>query len=432
MPARSWKFHLTRLLLCAALVVLIGWLAGHLTLALAIGSVAYLGWQLDNLRRLHQWIRDPEREPPESLGLWAEIFEEINTLQKRNRGQKEIYQSMIEEFRSLTDAFPDATLVIEEDNSIAWFNKAAMRMLGLKAPDDLGQPVTNLIRGSVFANWLAIQSEVRSPLEMASPREEGAWLTVTSVAFRENQRLIIVRDTTRIHNLEQVRRDFVANISHELRTPLTVLRGYLEMLMDHPAEDVNASVKRMLTQALQMQTLLDDLLELSRLQNDELRGEEERVDVPTLLMQLKEQAEELSRGDHEISFEVDRSLCLSGSAPDLESAFSNLITNATKYTPKGGHISVTWKHSSHGPRLSVRDTGIGIPSRDIPRLTERFYRVGSDRARNTGGSGLGLAIVKHVLNAHQAELSVISELGQGSEFVCTFPEERARTAETTL
>lgn len=432
MPARSWKFHLTRLILGAAGVVLFGWLIGQTVLTLAIAAVAYVAWQLGNLHRLHQWVRDPEREPPESFGLWAEMFEEINALQKRNQGQKEIYQSMIEEFRSLTDAFPDATLVIEDDSSIAWFNKAAMRMLGLKAPDDLGQPVTNLIRGSDFANWLAIQSEVRSPLEMASPREEGAWLTVSSVSFRENQRLIIVRDTTRIHNLEQVRRDFVANISHELRTPLTVLRGYLEMLNDHPAEDVNASVNRMLTQALQMQALLDDLLELSRLQNDELRGEEELVDVPTLLMQLKEQAEELSRGDHELSFDVDRSLRLSGSPPDLESAFSNLITNATKYTPKGGHISVTWKHSPRGPRLSVKDTGIGIPSRDIPRLTERFYRVGSDRARNTGGSGLGLAIVKHVLNAHQAELSVTSELGQGSEFICTFPEERARTAETAL
>lgn len=432
MSSRSWNFHITRFLLGALLVATFGWLTGYLLISLTVAAVFYLAWQFGNLWKLYRWVIDPDHEPPESFGMWAEIFDEISNLQKRNREQKEIYQSMIEEFRSLTDAFPDATLVIEDDNTIAWFNKAAMLILGLKAPEDLGQPVTNLLRGSDFANWLAIQSEVRSPLEMASPREEGTWLTVSSVSFRENQRLVILRDTTRLHNLERVRRDFVANISHELRTPLTVLRGYLELLDDHPSEEVTSAVDRMLSQALQMQVLLDDLLELSRLQNDKLGGEEELVDVPTLLMQLKEQAEELSRGDHKLSFRIDRSLNMTGSSADLESAFSNLITNATKYTPEGGSITVTWKRSSHGPRLSVRDTGIGIPSRDIPRLTERFYRVGSDRARNSGGSGLGLAIVKHVLNAHQAELSVTSELGQGSEFVCKFPEERMRSAETAM
>jgi two-component system phosphate regulon sensor histidine kinase PhoR len=204
------------------------------------------------------------------------------------------------------------------------------------------------------------------------------------------------------------------------------------MIEDHDSTDVSSAAKRMLSQAIQMQTLLDDLLELSRLQNDELRGEEELVNVPTLLMQLKEQAEELSRGSHEIVFKVDRKIFLAGSSADLESAFSNLIANAIKYTPEGGTITVIWKQGQEGPHLTVRDNGIGIPSRDIPRLTERFYRVGSDRAKKTGGSGLGLAIVKHVLNAHQAELSISSELGNGSEFVCSFPENRQRTQEPPL
>jgi len=426
MAARNWKFHMGRLLLYVIAVVLAGWLTGQLFAVLALAGFVYLCWQIVNLWRLHRWLLNPDNEPPESYGLWSELFDGINELQKSNRKQREQYQTMIDEFRSLTDAFPDATLVIDEDNAIAWFNKGAERILGLKAPADLSQPVTNLIRGSDFANWLAVQAEIRSPLEMPSPRDDGKWLTVSAVPFRENQRLIVLRDTTRIHNLERVRRDFVANISHELRTPLTVLRGYLELLDSHPSEDVRNAVSRMLSQAIQMQTLLDDLLELSRLQNDDLRGEEEQVDVPSLLLQLKEQAEELSRGNHQLVFEVDRKLFISGSAADLESAFSNLITNATKYTPEGGEITVTWKQGAHGPQLSVRDTGIGIPARDIPRLTERFYRVGSDRAKKTGGSGLGLAIVKHVLNAHQAELTVKSELGRGSEFICTFPKERTK------
>jgi two-component system phosphate regulon sensor histidine kinase PhoR len=180
----------------------------------------------------------------------------------------------------------------------------------------------------------------------------------------------------------------------------------------------------MQSQALQMRALLDDLLELSRLQSDEMQGKEQDVDIPALLGQLKEQAEEVSRGRHVIRFQVDPDLRLSGIAADIESAFRNLIVNAINYTPQGGAITVRWEDSVDGPRLSVADTGIGIPKRHIPRLTERFYRVGSDRARHSGGTGLGLSIVKHVLNVHKARLLIRSELGEGSEFVCVFPRER--------
>jgi two-component system phosphate regulon sensor histidine kinase PhoR len=229
--------------------------------------------------------------------------------------------------------------------------------------------------------------------------------------------------------VEQIRRDFVANISHELRTPLTVILGYLELLQNHPEPQVSQAIERMLGQASQIQALLNDLLELSRLQSDKIHGQEENIDVPGLLMQLKEQGEELSQGRHQLHFEVAKGLRLAGVASDLDSAFSNLLANAIKYTPEGGTISVTWADSPEGPRFSIRDTGIGIPKRDIPRITERFYRVGSDRARKTGGSGLGLAIVKHVLNAHEAVLTIESELGEGSVFTCTFPPSRKREKE---
>jgi two-component system phosphate regulon sensor histidine kinase PhoR len=252
-------------------------------------------------------------------------------------------------------------------------------------------------------------------------------LTTNSVTFRENERLIILRNITGIHDVDKIRRDFVANISHELRTPLTVLRGYLELLEDYPSDEVSEPVKRMLVPAFQMQTLLDDLLELSRLQSEDLRGEDQLVNVPAILERLREQAKGLSRGDHRIELVTDPHLFLSAVESDLESAFGNLINNAIKYTPKGGSIKVSWSPSAQGPQLRVTDTGIGIPTREIPRVTERFYRVGSDRARETGGTGLGLAIVKHVLHAHQAQLTITSELGLGSEFTCTFPVKRART-----
>jgi two-component system phosphate regulon sensor histidine kinase PhoR len=426
MPARDLSFHAGRLLLIALPALLVGWLVGYPLIALLIATGALLAWHAVNLARLQRWLRAPDDELPQGRGAWADVFNGLSALQTRQRRRLDRDRAMIGEFTSLTDAFPDATLVLDRNGVITWFNQAARGLLGLKDPNDLGQQVTNLIRDPGFADWLAVQGEVRSPLDMASPRGDDRWLTATAVAFRGDQRLIVLRDTTGVHRLERVRRDFVANISHELRTPLTVIQGYLELLDEHPSPDVAEAVRKMLAQTGQMQALLDDLLELSRLQDGELKEGEEVVNVPALLMQLREQAEELSRGAHEFVFEVDHGLHLTGHAPDLESAFGNLIGNAVKYTPKNGRITVSWGEGADGPRFRVVDSGIGIPKRDIPRVTERFYRVGSDRGRKTGGTGLGLAIVKHVLNAHQARLQIESELGEGSALTCDFPADRAR------
>jgi two-component system phosphate regulon sensor histidine kinase PhoR len=430
MPARTWKFHAGRLALGAAVVLTIGWWIGEVLLLAGLAVAAFAAWQLANLWRIYQWLQNPVAPIPSGNGAWRDVFESVEALQQRNEKQRERFRVMIGEFRSLTDAFPDATLVIDENETLTWLNSGAKSLLGLKSPEDLGQQVTNLLRGPDFADWLAVQSEVSSPLEMPSPRDERSWLLVNAVPFGEKQRLIILRDNSEVRNVEKIRRDFIANISHELRTPLTVLQGYLETFETHGVNDVGDAVSRMLTQTGQMQALLDDLLELSRLQNEEFGDREEIVNVPAMLAQLKEQAEELSRGRHELSFSVDDSLCLTGMASDLESAFRNLISNAVKYTPKRGKINVSWHADPKGPQLRVSDSGIGIPREHIPRLTERFYRVGSDRARKTGGSGLGLAIVKHVINAHQAELNIESEFGEGSTFTCTFPPDRQRELET--
>jgi two-component system phosphate regulon sensor histidine kinase PhoR len=414
------------LLLSATAAGLVGWAAGFPLLVLFLVLAVYAAWQIFNLWRLHQWVRNPLSDLPQSHGLWANIYDGISKMVLQDRKQREKYRDMVGEFRSLTDAFPDATLVIDQNDVIIWFNRSAENLLNLKNPGDLGQPVTNLVRGPDFSNWLAVQQHLKSPLEMSSPRGDGRWLTITAVVLRENQRLVILRDTTEVHRLEKVRRDFVANISHELRTPLTVVQGYLELLEDHSSDDVAGAVGKMLLQTGHMQSLLDDLLELSRVQSGRLKGDEEVVNVGAMLMQIKEQAEELSRGQHELVFSIDHELLLAGVAADLESAFGNLVSNAIKYTPPNGRIEVSWKDDEKGPSLVVRDNGIGIQAREIPRITERFYRVNSDRSRNTGGTGLGLAITKHVLNAHSAELAIRSELGEGSTFTVIFPEERSR------
>lgn len=425
MPARSAKYYASRLVLASVLVLVPGWLLGHPLIAVLVALAGYGIWNLYNIFRLQRWLHTPDSDIPESYGIWSEVFDRISKLEMSNQDQKEQYRAMIRDFQSLTDALPDATLVIDRHGNITWFNNTARVLLGLKIPEDLGQPVTNLLRGPDFANWLAVQGEVKSKLQMASPVDENSWFSISAVEYRENQRLLILQDITDVHNVDQVRRDFVANISHELRTPLTVLLGYLEMLQGS-SDDADQIVGKMLAQAHQMQALLADLLELSRLQRDRLVGEEEEIDVPAVVAQLREQIEEISHQRHQLEFIVEPDLHLRGIAADIESAFRNLLVNAVNYTPEGGRITVRWESAPDGAQFSVSDTGIGIPKRDIPRLTERFYRVGSDRVRKSGGTGLGLSIVKHVLNAHQARLSITSELGEGSQFACIFPEQRVR------
>lgn len=426
MSVRNWKFHAGRLLATVVIVLLAGWTLDKPVLVLELALLAYVAWNLVNVWRLHAWLQAPEEDVPESQGLWADIFDSIRAIDRQKVLEESRYRNMIAEFQSLTNALPDATLVIDAKENITWCNDTAVSLLGLRVPEDLGQAVTNLLRDPDFADWLALPDRAGRRLEMPSPVDENRWLHVTSVPFQEKQSLIVLRDITDIHNVEKMRRDFVANISHELRTPVTVLLGYLEMLRGHEAPDVAESVERMHAQTVQMKALLDDLLELSRLQSDEIQGDQVEIDMAAVLGQLREQAEEISRGRHKIRFSVDPDLRLAGVAADIESAFRNLIVNAIRYTPDGGTIEVSWQDGADGPSFSVKDTGIGIPKRDLPRLTERFYRVGSDRARHSGGTGLGLAIVKHVMNAHKARLVIRSELGAGSEFTCIFPKDRSR------
>lgn len=417
----DWKFHLTRLAIGALLVILIGWWSGHVVLVPVLFLLLYLAWHLANSLRLYRWLQSWDEDPPESMGMWADIFDSIAELQKLNRKRSRQYQEAIDDFRGMADAFPDATLVVDKNDIIRWFNDSAVKLLGLKTPADQGQAVTNLIREPAFAEWLAVQDQLLGTLELACPTDDNITLQISSVRFRKTQRMLILRDITDVHNLERMRRDLVANVSHELRTPLTVLLGYLEILQTQDAEPDLETIERMFTQAHQMQALLDDLLELSRLQDTKRHDGSNDVDIPAMLAQVAEQAEDLSNGRHKIRFMIEPGLKMQGVEADLRSAFQNLVVNAINYTPEKGSIEVNWQEASRGLIFSVRDTGIGIPHRDIPRITERFYRVGDDRSRKSGGTGLGLAIVKHVLNTHGARLEIRSELGSGSEFRCIFP-----------
>jgi two-component system phosphate regulon sensor histidine kinase PhoR len=423
MLKRGWFFHLIRLAIGSFLVLLTGWLSGHFILITGSALTLYLAWQFYNSLRLYRWLQSWDNKPPESIGMWSDIFDRIAALQKQNIKRNEQYQQVIDDFEGLAGAFPDATVVIDDQGLIRWFNESAVKLLKLKVPADKGQAITNLIRETAFSDWLVIQDQLQSTLDIACPADDNISLQLSVVRFRKNQRLLILRDITDIRNLERMRHDLVANVSHELRTPLTVMLGYLEILKTQPEEPNPEAIKRMFKQAQQMNDMLEDLLELSRLEDTEtLDGVS--VDVPAMLAQLAEQAEDLSNGQHKITFKVEPGLNILGAAADLKSAFQNLVVNAINYTPEGGKIKVVWRESGNQLILSVTDSGVGIAHREIPRITERFYRVGDDRNRKTGGTGLGLAIVKHVLSTHNARLEVHSVLGKGSEFRCIFPSER--------
>jgi two-component system phosphate regulon sensor histidine kinase PhoR len=266
-------------------------------------------------------------------------------------------------------------------------------------------------------------------------RNPGRVLHIRGAPFSAGRTLLLVEDLTQLERLETVRRDFVANVSHEMRTPLTVVQGFLETAKDSiadtehptPPEEIVQFLDMALDHAHRMQRLIEDLLTLSTLETD-APPQEETVDVATLLASVREETQALSSGRHELIIENAGPASLLGSSRELHSAFSNLASNAVRYTPGGGRITLRWLAQPGGACFEVEDSGIGIDPRHIPRLTERFYRVDRGRSRESGGTGLGLAIVKHVLERHQATLSIKSRPGAGSTFTAIFPGRRVTAA----
>jgi len=423
---QNWHGTLIRhLLLLVTASLLAGLISGHYGGGLAIGLGLYLAWTLKQLLRLHDWLRHhkPDEPPPDGYGLWGEVFDSIYHLQRRDQRVRGRLQAVIDRVQESTAALKDAVIMLDSEGNLEWWNRAAETLLGLKTPQDSGQPVTNLVRHPRFKEYFA-QANYAEPLEIPSPVNDRLRIQMLITRYGNNEHLMLVRDVTRLHLLEQMRKDFVANVSHELRTPLTVICGYLETLLDN-VEEVNPRWVRALQQMHQqggrMQTLLNDLLLLAKLEATDYPSDNQPIAVPALLQSIKNDAQALSGAkNQEIILDVESDWSLKGSEAELRSAFSNLIFNAVKYTPAEGKIRIRWWADGRGAHLSVQDSGIGIDTKHIPRLTERFYRVDSSRASNTGGTGLGLAIVKHVLLRHRGTLEINSALGKGSVFICNF------------
>lgn len=417
--------ELVRLALLLAVALLLGVLVSHVLAALLAALLAYAGWHLYWLFRLERWLaRERGAIPPEAPGIWGDVFHLLFARYRRNRKRKQRIARLMRSFQESTGAMPDGAVALNRHWQIAWFNVAAEKLLGL-ARQDIGQRIANLLRNPLFIRYLA-DGDFDESIEIASPLDDERRVSLNIVPYGEGEHLLLVRDTTRMFRLQQMRREFVANASHELRTPLTVIAGYLEALKDDDqiARDWEAPINEMRRQADRMSDIIADLLELSRLEtsDDDATGDE--LDVRGMLARIREEALALDEGPRDIALAFETDARLRGVEKEIYSAFSNLVFNAMRYTSADGTVTIRWFRRGNDACLAVMDTGIGIAEEHIPRLTERFYRIDAGRARSKGGTGLGLAIVKHVLQRHDARLEIESTPGAGSTFTCVFPVER--------
>ncbi|MCL6711564.1 phosphate regulon sensor histidine kinase PhoR [Pseudoxanthomonas sp. z9] len=421
----AWFKTLGQLAGVLALAVVVGLLIGHVWPVVTLAALGVVAWHYWRLRKVLVRLTARQRlEPARGNGVWNELDRLLFRGHAEMRARKRRLLDMLRAYRAAAAALPDAVVVVERNNQrVQWFNKAATSLLGLQYPTDIGAPIGDRLQPLPMSHWLAAGRNAEPMLDAASPVDPQLRLNLRLIPYSDQYWLLVARDVSKMLRLEQMRRDFVANVSHELRTPLTVVHGYLDMLDPQDFPDWAPMLAEMQKQSQRMTQLVEDLLTLSRLEAQDSLPDESVAMAP-MLATLRREAEALSHKRHTVVVEDEAGVDLWGSNKELHSAFSNLVSNAVRYTPAGGTITVRFVREGDGAMLSVRDTGYGIPAAHLPRITERFYRVSTSRSRESGGTGLGLSIVKHVLNLHQARLDIQSEVGHGSVFSVHFGGER--------
>ena len=426
------------------------WAASKHGLVVGILMAAFVWLLVDSfyVARFLAWLRSAQNSesasaathlPPRLPGLWGEAAERIRRLSRSQDQLLQDSQARLDEFLAAMQASPSGVVLLDAQDRIEWCNQMATQHFGFDARRDVLQHIANLVRAPGFKSYMAANDFSRDVVipGRASVPGRPVNLSVHAHSYGKDRKLLLSRDITAIELAEAMRRDFVANVSHEIRTPLTVLSGFIETLQTLPLAEAEREryLALMAQQSQRMETLVNDLLTLSRLEGSPHPGGNDWVNTNALFAQSEQEAQALSAllapHGHDIKFDVDAGFEIAGVQAELYSAMSNLVTNAVRYTPDGGKVHVSWKILADGRgEFTVKDSGPGIAAEHLPRLTERFYRVDRSRSRETGGTGLGLAIVKHVAQRHGAELHIESQLGQGSRFSITFPSARMRGIQT--
>jgi two-component system phosphate regulon sensor histidine kinase PhoR len=431
---QAWCSELRKQVLILVSVCLVGYSIGQLLPALLLLLVCYVLFNLVQLHRLTKWLAKDHASdrsaPPEGFGLWGGVFDGIYRLQKQERRASAYLENIVNKAQESSAALEMAIIMVDRNNNLDWWNKATESLLGLRYPEDRRLPVTNLIRDPAFTAYFG-RNVYDEPLHINAPGDSGKRLEIQIALFGENERLIIVRDISQLHRLELMRKDFVGNVSHELGTPITVIKGYLEAILDN-IQDLDGKwekpVIQMHQQSSRMENIVKDLLALSALETGTPSRKQSSFALIQLLSEIVSDARQIfAQQDHQFSLSCDENIKFIGDRGELYSAIANLVSNAAKYTPYQGKINILIRLSEDFLEAHVEDNGPGIEAQHLPRLTERFYRVDVSRSSETGGTGLGLAIVKHIVNRHDGELTVSSEVGKGSCFTCRFPLSRVKT-----
>jgi two-component system phosphate regulon sensor histidine kinase PhoR len=423
----------TRLFKIFLFVLLISWLAGEvfgldtglLTAGVTLGLLlAYQMWHSSKLSSL--LLSQSYVEAPKAFGTWEEIYYRLNKLVRSWRDQVLEIEQQHSRFIQAVQATPNGVVMLNEDDQIEWCNGIAEQHFGINAKRDAMQRITHILRKPAFVQYI-IRENYREPVRLTNMGIfEQFTLDVQIFPYGDKQKLVLSQDVSQIEKTDSMRRDFVANVSHELKTPLTVLSGFLETVQELELNEADQKkyLDLMSVQTGRMKTLVEDLLTLAKLEGNPEPPVTQVVPMGVMLSRLQSDAQGLSQGQHQIIVEQSSQKNILGDDLELYSAFGNLVSNAVRYTPDGGNITIRWADMGDEAVFSVIDTGPGIAEEHIPRLTERFYRVDRSRSRDTGGTGLGMAIVKHVINRHHGELKIESTLGVGSEFSLSFPQQR--------
>ena len=376
--------------------------------------------------KLSKWLDEPSLSKlPHGTGIWQHIFTKHYQTFKNNRKSKKELVSALDQFTQAAEALMDGVIALNENNEIIWSNNKAQKLLSLSLKKDLGQPINYIIRNSDLIKYLdkgdysdSIKIYIDSSLEKV--------IEIKILLFGEKQKVLIAKDISQAIKIEANRKEFISNVSHELKTPLTVIAGFIETLedMNAPANIEHKNVLKMMGgQAHRMSKLVDDLLLLSNVESSLFQNRSEILSINTIMKKIKKNISILDATKHKIKYQINPSLNIYGSKKEIESAFTNLITNAIRYTDQGGSILISWNLINGLPIFEVRDSGNGIEKKHLNRITERFYRIDPDRSRDTGGTGLGLSIVKNIIKQHEGELKIISEIGKGSTFKLIFNKE---------
>lgn len=429
MNKNYWRVECWRIVLVLFFALLGGMLSGQWVISLIASLIGYIVWLIVKLHKLAMWLEKGAnpRQLPDSNGYWEYITLQIQNLQKKSDNRKKKMGKLLKRSQDIIKGLPYAAVVLNEHNEIDWANKASLEYLNIDYKKDRGYRIDNLLRFPELQEFLSKNKP--EAIEISLPQSKDHQLALQLIPLQKKMKLLIAEDISERMQVQQMRKNFIANASHELRTPLTVIAGYLEIIQEDESlpEHLQAAVASATEQSFRMQRIIEDLLTLSRLENSELNDNNSKIiDMPLILQNICSEEAILMMGEtHTLDTDIDSHLKLKGVEPEIVSVCSNLIHNSIRHTDDGTQIIVEWTQTPYGEAcFKVKDNGQGIPAEHLSHLTERFYRVDKGRSRDKGGTGLGLAIVQHIVQRHGGRLNIKSTIGKGSIFSVCFPAER--------